>query len=165
MKPAIIGIVGAHNSGKTTFITEVIALLKEKNIKVCAIKHDPKGKSETDVKGKDSYRMYQAGAEQVILVSPKKITSFIRNYGDENINKIIGKFTTDDIDIVIVEGFKGYQGFDKFEVIRKEENRELLLKNNKELKGVITDYYEYPLKFDINKPEEFAKFLIEKYLT
>ena len=164
MSIPIIAIVGAHNSGKTTFITKVIALLKEKGIKVCAIKHDPKGKAKTDVEGKDSYKMYQSGADQVILVSPEKITSFIRNNWDEDIYKIVDKLVLDDVELIILEGFKGYRGFDKFEVIRKNENRDLLLKNNPELKGVITDYYEYPLKFDINSPKEFVEFLIEKYL-
>ncbi len=164
MKPSIVGIVGAHNSGKTTFITKVISILKEEGIKVCGIKHDPKGKSETDIKGKDSYRMYISGAEQVILVSPKKITSFVRNNRNEDIKEIIDKFVMKEIDIVILEGFKNYKGFDKFEVIRKDENRDLLLKNSDELKGVITDYYDYHLKFDINNPKEFVEFLIENYI-
>ena len=164
MKPIIIGIVGAHNSGKTTFITRVINLLKEKGIRVCAVKHDPKGKAETDTKGKDSYRMYEAGADQVILVSPNKITSFIRNDNSKNIKELLEQLVLEDIQIVILEGFKGYEGFDKFEVIRKVENRNLILKNSKDLKGVITDYYDYPLKFDINNPKEFVNFIIKEYL-
>ena len=160
----VIGIVGAHNSGKTTFITKVISILKERGINVSAVKHDPKGKSKTDVEGKDSYKMYQSGAEQVILVSPQKITSFVRNRWEDNIKEIIEKFVIDGVDIVILEGFKGYDGIDKYEVIRKKEGRELLLKDNKDLKGVITDYYEYPVKFDINKPVEFVDFLIKNYI-
>ena len=165
MKPIIIGIVGAHNSGKTTFITKVINLLKGKGIKICAVKHDPKGKAETDTKGKDSYRMYEAGADQVILVSPNKITSFIRNNNSKDLNNLLEQLVLDDIQMVILEGFKNYEGIDKFEVIRKSENRDLILKNSKDLKGVITDYYDYPLKFDINNPEDFVNFIIREYLS
>ena len=161
-KPVIIGIVGAHNSGKTTFIEKVIKLLKQKSYKVIAIKHDPKGKAKTDTEGKDSWKFQQAGADEVLLVSPSKITTFTKIEKEPHPLEIIERYTHINPDFIILEGFKWYKGFDKFEVIRKEENRDLLLKDNPELKGVITDYYDFPLKFDINNPEEFVEYL-EKY--
>jgi len=162
-KPIIIGFVGRHNSGKTTFIEKLIKLLKQENYKVVAIKHDPKGKAEIDREGKDSYKMYQAGADQVILVSPDKVFSTIRD-NEQNPLKIIEKYALKDIDIIILEGFKWFSGFDKYEVIRKEENRELVLKNHPELKGVITDYeINISPKFNINNPTEFLEFLKKEY--
>ncbi len=157
----VISIVGAHNSGKTTFIEKIVKNLQEKGYKVSVIKHDPKGKAETDKKGKDSYRIYEAGASQVIVASPNKISSFVRTPEPLDPKEIVERFVIDDVDIVIIEGFKYYEGFDKYEVIRKEENRELLIENPT---GVITDYYEYPLKFDINNEEPFVQYLIEKYI-
>ncbi len=159
--PAVC-IVGAHNSGKTTFIEKVIKILTEKGYKITAVKHDPKGKAKTDTEGKDSWKMFNAGARQVILASPKKLTTYTRieeNYTPEDILKHI----TVETDLVIFEGFKWFKGFDKFEVIRKEENRELLTEKN-ELKGVITDFLDFSLKFDINKPEEFVEYLEKEYL-
>ncbi len=161
----IIGIVGAHNSGKTTFIEKVIKILKNKGYKVIAVKHDPKGKAKTDTEGKDSYRFQQAGVDEVILVSPNKITTFTKADKEMHPLQIVKMFSHLSPDIVILEGFKWYKGFDKFEVIRKEENRDLLLKDNPELKGVITDYYPFSLSFDINNPEEFVEFIIEKYIS
>ncbi len=163
MKFPSIMIVGAHNSGKTTFIEKVIKILTEKGYSVVAVKHDPKGKAKTDTEGKDSWKMYNAGADQVILASPKKITSYIRaefEYTPEYIleNLIVGK-----PDVVIFEGFKWFEGIDKFEVIRKDEERDLLTDPSK-LKGVITDYYKFPIRFDINKPEEFVKYIEEEYI-
>ncbi len=157
----VITIVGAHNSGKTTFIEKVVKSLQEKGYLISVIKHDPKGKAETDKKGKDSYRIFQAGAKQVIVASPDKISSFVRTYEPLTPKEIIEKFVVENADLVIIEGFKSYQGFDKFEVIRKDENRELLTKNPT---GVITDYYDYPVKFDINDESEFVDFLIKKYI-
>jgi len=162
--PPVLGIVGAHNSGKTTFIEKVINLLKEEGYKVIAIKHDPKGKAKTDTPGKDSYKFQQAGADQVILVSPNKITTFTKIEEEPHPFEIINQFALKDADIVILEGFKWFEGFDKFEVIRKEENRELLLKESPELKGVITDYYNYSPSFDINNPQEFVDFLKRNYI-
>lgn len=163
MDKPVIAIVGAHNSGKTTFIEKVVNLLSKEGYKVCYIKHDPKGKAKTDTEGKDSYKVYQAGAKQVIVASPDKISSFVRieNY---TLSDLIKNFTTNDLDIIIVEGFKTAKGIDKFEVIRKEENRDLMITQEDGLVGVITDYYEYPLKFDINNPKDFINFLKIKYL-
>ena len=164
METPVICIVGAHNSGKTTFITKIIEILTSEGYNVVALKHDPKGKAITDTVGKDSYKMYEAGAKQVILVSPKKITTYNRTEKDIHPKEIIKKFADREADIIILEGFKWYEGFDKFEVIRKVENRDLMLKDSEELKGVITDYYPFNPSFDINKPEQFAQFLKKHYI-
>ena len=163
MSIPVIFIVGAHNSGKTTFIEKVIQILSEKGYKVVAVKHDPKGKAKTDTEGKDSWKMYNAGAEQVILASPKKITSYIRAEFDYTPEYILKNLIVAKADIVIFEGFKWFKGYDKYEVIRKDENRELLT-DPEELKGVITDYYSFHTRFDINKPEEFVKYIENTYL-
>ena len=162
--PPVIGIVGVHNSGKTTFIEKVIKLLKQEGYKVVAIKHDPKGKAKTDTPGKDSYKFQQAGADQVILVSPNKITTFTKVEEEPHPLDIVKQFALKQVDIVILEGFKWFKGFDKFEVIRKGENRDLMLKGSSELKGVITDYYEFNPSFNINKPEEFVEFIKQRYI-
>ncbi len=164
METPVICIVGAHNSGKTTFITKIIEILTSEGYNVVALKHDPKGKAITDTVGKDSYKMYEAGAKQVILVSPKKITTYNRTEKDIHPKEIIKKFADREADIIILEGFKWYEGFDKFEVIRKAENRDLMLRDSKELKGVITDYYQFNPSFDINQPEQFAQFLKKHYI-
>ncbi|GAB6071943.1 molybdopterin-guanine dinucleotide biosynthesis protein B [Venenivibrio stagnispumantis] len=159
MKFPVIAIVGAHNSGKTTFLEKVVNILTEEGYNIAVIKHDPKGKAKTDTEGKDSYKIYQAGAKQVIIASPERLSIFVRvkDYNLEDIYNYIDK----DVDMVLIEGFKAYPNIDKYEVIRKEENRDLLVKD---ITGVITDYYDYPLKFDINNPKEFIDYIKDKYL-
>ena len=159
----VIFIVGAHNSGKTTFIEKVINLLSNKGYKVAAVKHDPKGKAKTDTEGKDSWKMYNAGAHQVILASPNKITSYIRAEFDYTPEYIIDNLIVGKPDIIIFEGFKGFKGYDKYEVIRKDERRNLLT-DPKNLKGVITDYYPFHTRFDINNPQEFVKYIEDVYI-
>lgn len=163
MDKPVVAIVGAHNSGKTTFIEKVVNILSSEGYNVCYIKHDPKGKAKTDTEGKDSYRIYQAGSKQVIVASPDKVSSFVRMQ-DYTLFDIIKNFTTQDIDIIIVEGFKTVKGIDKFEVIRKEENRQLMISKEDGLVGVITDYYQYETVFDINNPQEFIIYLKNNYL-
>jgi len=159
MKFPVIAIVGAHNSGKTTFLEKVVNILTEEGYNIAVIKHDPKGKAKTDTEGKDSYKIYQAGAKQVIIASPERLSIFVRikDYNLEDIYNYIDK----NVDMVLIEGFKSYPNIDKYEVIRKEENRDLLVKD---ITGVITDYYDYPLKFDINNPKEFIDYIKDKYL-
>ncbi len=163
MKSSVIFIVGAHNSGKTTFIEKVIGILTDKGYRVTAVKHDPKGKAKTDTEGKDSWRMYNAGAKQVILASPKKITSYIRPEDKYTPEYILENLVAGNPDLIIFEGFKETKKFPKFEVIRKEENRDLLC-SEEELEGVITDYYQFPLRFDINNPYEFVKYIEKRYI-
>ena len=160
-KIPVISIVGAHNSGKTTFISAVINILSSKGYKIGAIKHDPKGKAQHDTPGKDSYKMFEAGAKQVILASPNRITSFVRD-SDYTVDDLINIYMLQNLDLIIIEGFKSYKNTDKYEVIRKDENRELIISEKDELKGVITDYYSFRQTFDINNPAEFAEY-IEKY--
>ncbi len=162
-KVPVISIVGAHNSGKTTFIEKVIRILSNRGYSVAAIKHDPKGKAVTDTPGKDSYRMFHAGAKQVVVASPDKITSYVR-ISDYDPSDLVKEYVVEDIDIIIIEGFKKYKNTDKFEVIRKEEKRDLIISKEDGLVGVITDYYNYPLSFDINRPEEFANYLEKHYI-
>ncbi|MEZ0323739.1 MAG: molybdopterin-guanine dinucleotide biosynthesis protein B [Hydrogenothermaceae bacterium] len=159
----VVVITGAHNSGKTTFIEKVVNILSGEGLNIAYIKHDPKGKAKTDTEGKDSYRVYDAGAKQVVVASPNKLSIFIKN-DDYTFDYIVEILRFFNLDIIIAEGFKSVTGYDKYEVIRKEENRELLLKDDPFLRGVITDYYQFNPSFDINNPITFAKFLKEKYL-
>lgn len=159
----VVIITGAHNSGKTTFIEKVVSTLSLNGYNVSYIKHDPKGKAITDREGKDSWKIYNAGAKQVLVASPNKLSLFIRE-NSYNLTDILNLLNFFNPDIVIVEGFKSVDGFDKFEVIRKAEGRSLMLKTDKDLKGVITDYYDYHLKFDINKPDDFVDFLVKNYV-
>lgn len=159
----VVIITGAHNSGKTTFIEKVVSILSLNGYNVSYIKHDPKGKAITDREGKDSWKIYNAGAEQVLVASPNKLSLFIRE-DSYNLTDILNLLNLFNPDIVIAEGFKSVDGFDKFEVIRKVEGRSLMLEGDKDLKGVITDYYNYHLRFDINEPNDFVDFLVKNYV-
>ncbi|NPA13155.1 MAG: molybdopterin-guanine dinucleotide biosynthesis protein B [Aquificae bacterium] len=158
----VISIVGIHNSGKTTFIEAVIRILSQRGYKITAIKHDPKGKAQTDTPGKDSYRFFHSGAKEVFLVSPDRITHYIKEEKPDP-SVVIKHYASPDTDLVIIEGFKNYPHSHKFEVIRKAENRQPVLPET-EVKGYITDYYKHSLTFDINKPQEFADYIEQEYI-
>jgi molybdopterin-guanine dinucleotide biosynthesis protein B len=68
---------------------------------VAIIKNDPKDKAIFDIKGKDSYKFSQIGAE-VVVTSPTRTTYFSKR--QKELEEIIEMFNH--FDILLVEGLK-----------------------------------------------------------
>ena len=96
----IISVTGKSGSGKTTLITKLVRYLKKNKYKVAVIKHCHQG---FDIKGEDSWKMINAGADMVSVVSKERYGVFY-NARINNLNEIISRFKGSDI--VIIEGFK-----------------------------------------------------------
>lgn len=101
----ILAISGYSGSGKTTLITKLIPLLREAGLRVAVIKHTHH-EVEWDAPGKDSWRHRQAGAEQVMLVTPQ------RRFIAENVPAANACSLAEHVarlapcDLVLAEGFK-----------------------------------------------------------
>ncbi len=112
-----ISFIGFSKSGKTTVISELVKCLSGKGYKVGVIKHTTKN-FEMDKEGKDSWRVYKAGADVVVL-SPVKMAYQI-HLGDLDLiqndsitDKTRGEPSLEELtrflseyDILITEGFK-----------------------------------------------------------
>lgn len=94
----IISIVGKSKTGKTTLIEKLVPLLIEKGYRIAVVKHAHKG-FELDEKGKDSERIFNAGAD-VAIVSDDKMAIIQRN-GD--LNRVLEFFKG--YDLILTEGF------------------------------------------------------------
>lgn len=94
----ILSIVGKSNTGKTTLIEKLVPVLVGSGLRVAVVKHAQSG-FELDIEGKDSDRIFKAGAD-VAIVSESKI-ALIQRGGD--LNKIIGFLS--DYDLILTEGF------------------------------------------------------------
>lgn len=127
-KPSILSIVATKSGmGKTTLIERLIGILKKRGYSVGVLKHDAHN-FEIDKRGKDSYKFTEAGADNVIISSRKKI-AMVRQLKEElPVEEIIKLFGN--VDIIIIEGFKN-NNFPKIEVHRKEIDSELLYNNAK----------------------------------
>ncbi len=99
-KRVSVAFTGPSGSGKTSLVEKVAKILIE-NQKVAIIKNDPKDKANFDVKGKDSYKFSQTGAE-VVVTSPTRTTYFSQR--EKTLDDII--MMIDDFDILLVEGLK-----------------------------------------------------------
>ena len=102
MNPAIIGVYGKSNTGKTTLIVNIIKRLSEKGFKVATIKITNK-KIRMDTEEKDTSRYKKAGSQLAVFSSPIE-TNFLINKEIKSTEIIghIGKFG--EFDIIIIEG-------------------------------------------------------------
>lgn len=115
-QPFAVCIVGASGSGKTTLIERLIPLLRSKGLRVGVLKHTHH-RVAFDKPGKDSWRAAEAGAEQVVLLTPDGFA--LMDYRPEpNLDEVLVR-CFEGVDIVLVEGCKGSK-LPKIEVFRPE---------------------------------------------
>lgn len=119
--PAIFGIVGLSNSGKTTLIERLIPILRLKGLNIGTLKHDAHG-FDIDKPGKDTWRHREAGAEAVVISGPDMVAVLRRTRESQDAVDLIERYMAD-LDLVLVEGFKRY-AFPKLEVVRAANSRE-----------------------------------------
>jgi molybdopterin-guanine dinucleotide biosynthesis adapter protein len=135
MKTKIITIVGKSNSGKTTLLEKVIALLTDKGYKIGSVKHAHDG-FEMDKEGKDSWRHRKAGAGATLVISKNKV-AMVKDDSTSYIEKMQSYLS--DMDIILAEGFKK-QALPKIEVFRTESgHNEPLCMADKNLIAFVTD--------------------------
>ncbi len=103
-KKAVISIVGWHNSGKTTFITQLLSALKRRGLRVATIKH-ARSDFEIDRPGTDTWRYAQAGSDLVIISGQGKRAMIQYLEGDPSLEETLA-LVPDAIDVVLVEGYK-----------------------------------------------------------
>ncbi len=118
MIPAI-GFVGPSGSGKTTLIEQIIPLLAAGGFRTGVLKHAHKG-FEFDTPGKDSHRVREAGASQVLLVSSEGWVLMGQERGIRHeplLARHLARFSAGEVDLVLVEGFH-HDRFPKIEVFR-----------------------------------------------
>jgi len=130
----IISIVGKSESGKTTLIEKLIPELKKRGYRIGTVKHALHG-FQIDREGKDSFRHKAAGADTVVVVSPKSI-AMVKNGGGETLDFVVKYFS--DMDLVITEGYKR-ENKPKIEVFRKARHAEPLCRDDNNLFALVTD--------------------------
>lgn len=132
----VLCFVGASNSGKTTLIEKVIRILTIRGYQVATVKHTHKTFA-IDTEGKDSWRHRAAGAKTVILSSSAQFAVLSGTKEELTIEDILRRFV-DDVDIMIVEGFKRDQ-YPKIEVHRGGVSKELLCLNDPSVIALASD--------------------------
>lgn len=135
--PAIIGIVGWRNSGKTTLVEKLVRELVARGLLVSTVKHAHHD-FDIDHPGKDSYRHRAAGAHEVVVASAHRWALLHEHRGmpEPSLGDLLARLAP--CDIVLVEGFK-YGTHRKIEVRRAALCGPLLADQDKTVCAIATD--------------------------
>jgi molybdopterin-guanine dinucleotide biosynthesis protein MobB len=139
-----VSIVGASGSGKTTLLEKLVRELKQRGYRLAAIKHHHHRGLQLDEPGKDSWRFAQAGADQVVIAGPDKVT-YVRHFDQdptlEQVTAIIR-----DVDLILIEGFK-QADVPRVEVNRSAPSSKLIFPPGS-LVAIVADR-----RFDVDAPQ------------
>ncbi len=163
MTAPIVSIVGRSKSGKTSLLEKLIPELRGRGYSVGVIKHNIHD-YEIDIPGKDSYKIKKAGAETVIISSPKKI-SMVKDVSNNEIDLGLLAFKyLENVDLILTEGYKK-QAFPKIEVMRSEVSKEPIC-SPKEVMAFICDFHIKSSRpvFEIEEIRKFADFIEDRFL-
>lgn len=119
MSLPVYSFVAYSGTGKTTFLENLIPELKKLGLRVAAVKHDAH-EFDIDHKGKDTWRLTQAGAD-ITSISSATHAAVMENR-PTTIESIISGFR--DVDVVIAEGYK-QKNYKKIGLYRSSSRRPL----------------------------------------
>lgn len=140
----VVSVVGYSGSGKTQLLEGLVPELKKRGYRIAVVKHTHHT-VEMDRPGTDSWRLYQAGADVVVLASQGKIF-MVKPVSQEQTVADIQRLLGGNYDLIITEGFKEDRAL-KIEVHRKEDGPGLIFERP-ELLAVVSDEH-----LDIDSPQ------------
>ena len=103
--PAVLGVVGWKNSGKTTLTAALVRSLVARGHRVSTIKH-AHVHFDIDHPGRDSFRHREAGAQEVAIASPRRwaVMHELRGGPEPTLAEMLARLSP--CDVVLVEGYK-----------------------------------------------------------
>ena len=160
----IVGFAAASGTGKTTLLTQLIPLLKQRGLRIGLIKHSHHN-FEIDQPGKDSFRLREAGASPVLLVSSHRraMITEITPTTEPRLCDELKWFEHSCLDLILVEGFKT-EHFPKIELHRAELNQALYAPHDPDIIAVASDspldLPSYLAHLNLNAPAQIVEFVL-----
>lgn len=159
MDKKVFGITGLSGSGKTTLIAKLVDWFCQRGLKVSTLKHTHHG-FDLDSPGKDSWRMREAGAQEVFLVSNKRLVLLqeFRDCAEPTVAELVARLQP--CDLVLVEGYKR-DPLPKIEVHRPSLGNPPVWPSNASVVAVAVDAAtetHLPL-LDLNDTDAIARFI------
>lgn len=165
----VLGFAAYSGTGKTTLLTRLIPLLRERGTRIAMIKHAHHN-FDIDQPGKDSYELRKAGAEQMLITSSRRWALMVEREtpADPVLAEMIARLDHSDVDLVLVEGFK-HEAFPKIELHRPGLGKPLLFPEDPDILAVASDVperiaTELPV-LDLNDPTAIAAFIDQHILN
>lgn len=136
----VLGLCGWSGAGKTTLAEQLIGHLRAAGQRVSSVKHAHHG-FELDRPGKDSWRMRQAGAYEVVVASDilRAKLRALETPAEPSVHELMAELSP--CDWVLVEGYR-HADLPKFEVWRAALQREPLYPTDPHVRAVVTDHPE-----------------------
>lgn len=132
-----VAFCGYSGSGKTTLMEKLIARLRKTGQSVSVIKH-AHHEFDIDQPGKDSWRHRQAGAQEVLVASDRRM-ALMREYAvmkDPSVEALIAELA--DCDWILVEGFRG-GSLPKIETWRADTGKDIQYPTDPSIFAIATD--------------------------
>jgi molybdopterin-guanine dinucleotide biosynthesis adapter protein len=102
-------IVGRKKVGKTTFVTRLIPLLRERGLRVASVKHT-RNPYPLDRPGTDSQRHREAGAEATLVLTATHGALHFAAPEDPKAGELLMARLLGEFDLVIIEGWRERRG-------------------------------------------------------
>lgn len=155
----VIGLAGWSGAGKTTLLTRLIPHLVVGGLSVSTIKH-AHHRFDVDAPGEDSHVHRQAGAEEVLVSSPRRsvLIHELRDEPEYSLAELLGMMKP--VDLVVVEGFKA-GNHPKIEVHRAANGKRFMFPDDRSITAIACDSSaatDLPV-FDLNDVEAIADFI------
>jgi molybdopterin-guanine dinucleotide biosynthesis protein B len=133
----VFGLTGPSGSGKTTLMIDLIVWFRAAGYRVSAIKHTHHG-FDLEQPRKDSWKMRDAGAEEVMLVSNQRWALMREHRGarEPELAEIVPRLAP--CDLVLVEGYKR-DPIPKIEVLRPSLGKPPIWPGNPAVVAVASD--------------------------
>jgi molybdopterin-guanine dinucleotide biosynthesis protein MobB len=158
-QPAVLGVVGRPDNGKTTLIEKLIAAFTARGLRVGAVKRV--AELDIDHPGKDSWRHAQAGAEASAVGSPGKVAFVARQRGEYALEDIVARYFGG-FDVVVCEGYRR-EAPHVVEVFRRGAGYESTVCEPDEAIALVTDADRaHPHRFGLDDTEALVLFLLER---
>ncbi|WP_432459352.1 MULTISPECIES: molybdopterin-guanine dinucleotide biosynthesis protein B [unclassified Agarivorans] len=160
----VLGLAGYSGSGKTSLLCQLLPLLKQRDLRVSVIKHSHH-EILLDKPGKDSHRLFNSGANEVILACPQQRYHFSQQHQSEQLEQQLQWVQWQQCDLVLVEGYRE-SNIDKIEVHRPALGKALLYPNDPNIIALsCNEALNAPLPvLDLNQASQVLDFIID-YLS
>jgi molybdopterin-guanine dinucleotide biosynthesis adapter protein len=162
----VVAFAGHSGAGKTTLVEQLLPLLKAQGLRVSVVKH-AHHPFDMDQPGKDTWRHREAGAFEVVAVSPQRLV-LMREFertSEVTVHQAIAELYPG-VDWVLVEGFRDADVF-KVEVWRPTTGQPVRYPDDPFVVAIATDRPDrlpratlLPV-LDLNHAESVLEWLID----
>jgi molybdopterin-guanine dinucleotide biosynthesis protein B len=171
----LLGFAAVSGTGKTTLLCKLIPLLKAQGIRISVVKHSHHD-FDIDHAGKDSYRLRESGASNIVIASRKRTAIIIEHpqnqQDDPSLENALKHIHSDGCDLILVEGFKRAD-FPKIELHRHALDSPYLYPTDSNIIAIALDHElknankgsdKTPVQLDLDQPQKIVDFIVEKIL-